>query len=88
MPKLHLCFSVTVAGCKKMMINSKYSASGFMFQGKHCELIFGILMGSPISAIIANLVIQYVEQKAIFSFSSSPKLRKRFVDDAFVIMHF
>ena len=43
-------------------------------------------MGSPISVVIANLVMEYVEQKAISSFSSFPKLWKRFVDDTFVIM--
>ena len=43
-------------------------------------------MGSLISVVIANLVMEYVEQKAISSFSSSPKLWKRFVDDTFVIM--
>ena len=30
--------------------------------------------------------MEYVEQKAISLFSSSPKLWKRFVDDTFVIM--
>ena len=44
-------------------------------------------MGSPTSVVIANLVMEYVEQKAISSFSSCPKLWKRFVDDTFVIMH-
>ena len=43
-------------------------------------------MGSPISMVIANSVMEYVEQKALSSFSSSPKLKKRFVDDTFVIM--
>ena len=43
-------------------------------------------MGSPISVVIANLVMKYAEQKAISSFSLSPKLWKQFVDDTFVIM--
>ena len=43
-------------------------------------------MGSSISVIIANLVMAYVEQRAISSFSSSLKLRKQLVDDTFVIM--
>ena len=58
----------------------------FTFEKKHYQQIFGVSMGSPISVIIANLVMEYVEQKAISSFSSSPKLWKRFVDDTFVIM--
>ena len=58
----------------------------FTFKGKHYQQIFGVPMGSPIYVVIANLVMEYVEQKAISSFSSSPKLWKRFVDDTFVIM--
>ena len=58
----------------------------FTFQGKHCQQIFNVPMGSLISVIIANLIMEYVEQKAISLFSSSPKLWKRFVDDTFVIM--
>ena len=57
----------------------------FTFEGKY-QQIFGMPMGSPISVVIANLVVEYVEKKAISSFSSSPKLWKRFVDDTFVIM--
>ena len=48
--------------------------------------IFGLRMGSPSSVVITNLVMEHVEQKAISSFSSSPNLWKRFVDDTFVIM--
>ena len=43
-------------------------------------------MGFPTFVIIANFVMKYVEQKAIFSFSLSSKLWKRFDDDTFVIM--
>ena len=41
----------------------------FTFKGKHCQQIFGVPMGSPISVVIANLVMEYVKQKAISSFS-------------------
>ena len=58
----------------------------FTFEEKHYQQIFGVPTGSPISVVIANLVMEYVEQKAISSFSSSPKLWKRFVDDTFVIV--
>ena len=42
-------------------------------------------MGSPVSPIVANLYMEYFEQKAL---SSSPTLARfwhRFVDDTFVI---
>ena len=44
------------------------------FQGKHYQQIFGVSMGSPIFVVIANLAMEYVEQKAISSFSLSPKI--------------
>ena len=43
-------------------------------------------MGSPISVIIANFVMEHIEIKMINSFFSSPKLWSRFVDDTFVII--
>ena len=58
----------------------------FTFEGKHYQQIFGVPMRSPFSVVIANLVMEYVKQKAISSFSSSPKLWKRFVDGTFVIL--
>ena len=58
----------------------------FTSQGKHYQQIFGVPMGSSISVVIANLVMKFVEQKAISSFGSSSKLWKQFVDDTFVIM--
>ena len=71
----------------EIALNFCLSNTYFTFEGKYYQQIFGVPMGSPISVVIANLVMEYVEQKAISSFSSSPKLWKRFVDDTFVIMH-
>ena len=70
----------------EIALNFGLNNTYFTFSGIHYLQIFGVPMESPISAVIANLVMEYVKQKAIFSFSSSPKLRKRFVDDTFVIM--
>ena len=69
-----------------MALNFCLNYTYFTFQEKHYQQIFDVLMGFPISVIIANLVMEYVEQKAISSFSSSSKLWKRFDDDTFVIM--
>ena len=41
-------------------------------------------MGSPVSLIVANLYMEYVEEKA-FSTAPTPRLRQRYVDDTFVI---
>ena len=54
----------------------------FVFQGSHFQHIFGCPMGSSVSAILANLVMEYVEEKALSSAPNPPKWRFRYVDDS------
>ena len=56
----------------------------FMFQGDHFNQIFGCPMGSPVSAILANLVMEYVKEKALLSAPNPPKWWFRYVDDSHV----
>ena len=44
-------------------------------------------MGSPVSTVVANLVMEDVEKRARSTFHSPPKLWKRYVDNTFVIIH-
>ena len=56
----------------------------FSFQGQFYEQVEGAAMGSPVSPIVANLHMEYFEQKAL---STAPTLRLwcQYVDDTFVI---
>ena len=47
---------------------------------------FGTPMGSPLSPIIAYMVMEDIEQKALGSFNNPPSLWLRYVDDVYVIM--
>ena len=58
--------------------------SFFVFQGNHFQQIFGCPMGSPVSAILANLVMEHVEEKALSSTPNPPKWWFRYVDDSHV----
>jgi hypothetical protein len=45
------------------------------------QQVFGTAMGSPVSAVIANLVMEDVEQRALASVPVYLSFWKRFVDD-------
>jgi hypothetical protein len=57
----------------------------FNFQGDIYEQICGVSMGSPLSPIITNLFMDYLERKSLISSPFQPKYWNRFVYDTFVI---
>ena len=53
----------------------------FVFEGCYYQQVFGTAMGSPVSAVTANLVMEDVELRALASVPVSLSFWKRFVDD-------
>ena len=45
----------------------------FPFQGQFYEEVEGVAMGSPVSPIVANLYMEYFEQKALCTATHPPK---------------
>ena len=44
-------------------------------------------MGSPVSAVIANLYMEDFEEQALSSVPTAPNIWKRYVDDTFTILY-
>ena len=53
----------------------------FVFEGTYYKQVFGTAMGSLVSAVIANLVMEDIEHRALTTAPVSPSFWKRFVDD-------
>ena len=58
----------------------------FVFNGRHLRQTFGCAMGSPVSALIANLVMEDVERRILKNKNFGVKHWKRFVDDTWVVL--
>ena len=57
----------------------------FSFQDQFYEQVEGAAMGSPVSPIVANLYMDYLEQKALSTAPTPPRFCSRYVGDTFVI---
>ena len=53
----------------------------FTFRNVTYQQIYGTAMGSPVSVVVANLVMEHVEKLAISSFVRKPCFWKQYVDD-------
>ena len=55
----------------------------FLFREKLYKQRFGVAMGSPVSLVVANLYMEFLEQRAITTapIHCRPRLCKRYVDD-------
>ncbi len=67
----------TIIDLLSFCLNTTY----FVFDGIYYQQVFGTAMGSPVSAVIANLVMEDVEQRALASAPVRLSFSKRFVDD-------
>ena len=62
-------------------------ATYLRFRGKYFKQIFGTAMRSPVSVVVADLVMEDVEERAMKCFGQPPRIWERYVDDTFVVLH-
>ncbi len=75
---------LSIATDSLMDLLNHYLINYFQFNRKFNQQVKGMPMGSPVSGLIAEAVLQRLE--AIVFQTFTPKLWKRYVDDTFVII--
>ena len=59
----------------------------FQNNGKHYKQLHGTAMGSPVSVVVAEIVMQHVEERALATCRQTIPLWLRYVDDTFTAVH-
>ncbi|KAK3717112.1 hypothetical protein QZH41_016143 [Actinostola sp. cb2023] len=62
------------------------SSTEFCFNSKFYKQIHGTTMGSPISVVVADLVTEELESRALATFTNPPSLYGRYVDDTICVI--
>jgi len=61
----------------KVPIQLALHSTNFTFCGKLYKQVFGTATGSPVSSVVANLVMENIETRALETFADPPRLWKR-----------
>ncbi|XP_020914500.1 uncharacterized protein LOC110252077 [Exaiptasia diaphana] len=63
-----------------------FGAADFQFRDNFYHQKHGTAMGSPVSVVVADLVMEEIEEAAISTFAQPPSLFKRYVDDTICVI--
>ena len=69
------------------LLNLCLTSTYFQYNGKHCKQLHDTAMGSPVSVVAAEIVIQNIEEQALTTYTLTVPLWLRYVDDTSTAVH-
>ena len=69
------------------LLNLCLTSTYFQYNGKHYKQLHGTAMGSPVSVVVAEIVMQSIEEQALATYKQTVPLWLRYVDDTFTAVH-
>ena len=76
----------TSAKCWNSVLLQPSSISEVAITNKYMEQLYQLCIRIPVSVVVANLVMEHIEQKALAPFHTKPKVYFRFVDDTICVL--
>ena len=69
------------------LLNLCLTSTYFQYNGKHYKQLHGTAMGSPVSVVVAEIVMQNIEEQALATYTRTIPIWFRYVDDTFTAVH-
>ena len=69
------------------LLNLCLKSTYCQYNGKHYKQLHGTAMGSPVSVVVAEIVMQNIEERALATCRQTIPLWLRYVDDTFTAVH-
>ena len=69
------------------LLNLCLTSTYFQYNGKHYKQLHGTAMGSPVSVVVAEIVMQNIEEQALATYKRTLPLWLRYVDDTFTAVN-
>ena len=69
------------------ILNLCLTSTYFQYNDKHYKQLRGTAMGSPVSVVVAEIVMQNIEEQALSTYTKTVPLWLRYVDDTFTSVH-
>ena len=69
------------------LLNLCLTSTYFQYNGKHYKQLHGTAMGSPVSVVVAEIVMQNIEEQALATYTRTIPIWLRYVDDTFTAVH-